>query len=300
MHTTKLKLIHKIFGFHNPFYITNAKFVRGSNLHKLRCFTFGSREDLNDIEEYKDAEVEFQEYCDEVKDFIVLDRLNEGKNLSSFLTRLNVTGPDDYLKKLESLNVDNLKVVLNQLNQLKAHSNALYNFITCGFYVDQDYLKKLLSLTHNHYNQLLSNYKTNDSNNQNNTQHHITEIKNSTTDVHKLSDIFATLLLTSSESGLFKDDAKRVCGILESTLFGKMFEPFIELSSGRLVSSVIFIYSISQLFEKDYDTQMERLFDRVIRTISMKEIDLNLSDLFYLKLSVKFILNRVFNKELNI
>uniref|UniRef100_A0A3B0MKT4 Uncharacterized protein n=1 Tax=Theileria annulata TaxID=5874 RepID=A0A3B0MKT4_THEAN len=278
------------------------KFLGAYNFNKLRSFTSEFRNDLNDIEEYKDAELEFEEYCEEVKDFVVLDRLNEAKNLGSLLTRLNVNGPDHYLKRFEGLKVDNLNVVLNQLNQLKIHSNALYNFTTCGFQVSQDHLKKLVSLIHNHYIELLSSYVLEESgDHENNTEYQNAVVqnendpngsKNSRADIFKLSEIFATLLLTSSESGLFKDDPNLVCRILESTLFGKMFEPFAKFSSGRLINSVLFVYSISQLFEKDYDVQMEGIFDRVIQTISIMEIDINLSDLFYLKLSVKFILNR--------
>ncbi|UKJ88460.2 hypothetical protein MACJ_000904 [Theileria orientalis] len=267
---------------------------------------------------FDDGDVEFdlRSYCEQLRQFVVFDRLNENKNLHSFLTRMNADNVDEYLKGCKVSNYNNLRHLENYLN-------ILYTFSCCGFRTTPDELKRVLDRLYSEYVGLLGGLRCN---NEAGDTHQSTDeatvysvnmntydsdmptssvkdtiefnISNSESKsklgrVEWLGRILALAMLSLCELGFFQDNLKKASDIIETLLFGELFDLFIDKSSGKLINSTLFLYSTTQLFGKDNVSEMELKYDRIIRAISKNEISLELSDLYYLRIAHLFISSRV-------
>ncbi|UKK00853.2 hypothetical protein MACK_000927 [Theileria orientalis] len=287
---------------------------------KHRCFTTSSESSVDD----GDVEFELRSYCKQLRQFVVFDRLNENKNLHSFLTRMNAENVDEYLKRCKVSNYNNLRHLENYLN-------ILYTFSCCGFYTNPDELKRVLDGLYSEYVGLLGglrgtnetedthqstddttffsgNMNTDDSDmstgsikDTNEPKTAINETNSKIGRVEWLGRILALAMLSSCELGLFKDNLKKASDMIETFLFGELFELFMDKSCGKLINSTLFLYSTTQLFENGNDCEMELKYDLILRAISKNEISLELSDLYYLRLAHLFISSRMpeLNKKLS-
>nr|PVC49582.1 hypothetical protein MACL_00002931 [Theileria orientalis] len=279
---------------------------------KHRCFTTSSESSVDD----GDVEFELRSYCKQIREFVVFDRLNENRTLNSFLTRMNTENVDEYLKRCRVSNYNNLR-------HLENYMNIVYTFSCCGFHTNADDLKPVIDGLYSEYVGLLGGLRSN--NEEGDTRHYtdsasVSGINMNTDDsdmstsslkdtnepstagnqgkskldrVEWLGRILALATLSLCELGLFKNNFKKASDMIETLLFGELFDLFIDKSSGKLINSTLFLYSTTQLLEKEYDSEMELKYDSIIRAISKNEISLELSDLYYLRLAHLFISSRM-------